>query len=47
MLNITLCDVSELEDITGLTHDELWDKGFNLDDCDAVMILDADALPLK
>lgn len=25
----------ELEELTGLTHDELWDAGFNLDDWDA------------
>lgn len=31
--NITFFDsVDELENITGLTHDELWENGFNLDD---------------
>lgn len=47
MINVQFCDVDELEEITGLTHEELWDHHFNLDDCDAVMILDEDALPLE
>lgn len=45
--NITFCTVDDLEELTGLTHKELWEYGFNLDDCDGVMILDGDALPLK
>lgn len=47
MVNVQFCDVDELEEITGLTHEQLWDNYFDLDDCDAVMIIDEDALPLK
>lgn len=27
-------DAKDLESLTGLSHDELWDKGFDLDDMD-------------
>ena len=27
-------EAEELEKLTGLSHDELWDNGFNLDDMD-------------
>lgn len=47
VIDVTFCDVDDLEEITGLTHDELWKNGFNLDDCDAVMIIDEKDLPLK
>ena len=47
MINVQFCDVDELEEITGLTHEELWEHNFNLDDCDAVMIIDENILPLE
>lgn len=35
MITATFFDkVNELEEITGLTEKELWEKGFNLDDLD-------------
>lgn len=45
--NVQFCDVNDLEGITGLSHNELWKHDFNLDDCDAVMILDENLLPLE
>ena len=47
VIDVTFCDVDDLEEITGLTHNELWKNGFNLDDCDAVMIIDEKDLSLK
>lgn len=33
--NLTFFEsTEELEEITGLSHDELWENGFNLDDMD-------------
>ena len=35
MLNVTFFEsVEELEELTGLTEDELWAQGFDLDDMD-------------
>ena len=35
MVNIVMyTKPEELEQLTGLSHDELWDAGFNLDDWD-------------
>ena len=31
---IMFTKADDLEELTGLTHDELWDHGFNLDDMD-------------
>lgn len=47
IVNLQLCDVSDLEVATGLSHNELWDNGFNLDDCDCVLIVDESALPVS
>ena len=44
MVNVTIFDTSEeLEQLTGLTHKELWENGFNLDDWDWGFCLDENA----
>ena len=43
---ITFCDPDDLEEIAGLSRKELWDNNFNLDDCDSVMIINEERLPL-
>ena len=35
MINLVMfSSLNDLEELTGLTHDELWEKGLNLDDLD-------------
>lgn len=35
-------DAKELEELTGLSHEELWDNGFNLDDMDWGFVVEGD-----
>lgn len=35
----------ELQELTGLNHDELWDSGFDLDDWDFGIQTDRDTIP--
>lgn len=41
---ITFFEPNDLEEMTGLTHEELWDVGFNLDDIDFGIVVEGDAL---
>lgn len=41
IINLTMfTKADDLEELTGLTHEELWDHGFNLDDMDAGFVSD-------
>ena len=41
IINLTMfTKADDLEELTGLTHEELWDHGFNLDDMDVGFVSD-------
>ena len=42
MLKITFYEIDELNELTGLSDEELWDKGFNLDDMDFGIVCDTE-----
>ena len=47
MTNITFLDnEKELSEYTGLSHDELWKNGFDLDDVDCWLVVDEKDLPI-
>lgn len=47
MTNVTFLDnEKELSEYTGLSHDELWKEGFDLDDVDCWLVVDEKDLPL-